>query len=178
MRLTAAILISLGWTAVFGLVAVFALFGAEAGAPAAPLPLLLENLPLDNLSGRAVMGGLCFGATVVAALFATVALSVLLTGDDAASHTRFLAEIAHGGAFGIAGVVTALTAITGPGLVLGGVFAWLVLLVASLLALRAALADPAPAPLPAPEVARHMAVAAAANVNVVRFPYYRAGGAA
>lgn len=181
MKQAAAILTTLGWTALFALVAAFALFGAEDGAAAA---IAAFGLPLDGhavatLPGKAVMGGLCFGATMVAALFATVSLSVALTAREGAAHSRFLSEIAHGGAFGIAGLVVLTLALAGSGVMLGASLFCLALLVASLVGLRAALADPAPQPAAVPVVARHMAVAAAANVNVVRFPYYnRAGGAA
>jgi hypothetical protein len=180
MKQTGVILISLAWTALFGAVAGFALYAAEGGAALAiaTFGLPLEGHAIETMPGKAVMGGLCFGATAVAALFATVALSVALTGREGAAHTRFLAEIAHGGAFGIAGLVVLTLAMSANGLMLGAALGCLALLIASLVWLRAALADPVPEPMAPPVVARQMAVAAAANVNVVRFPYYRAGGAA
>ncbi len=181
MKRSAAILMSLGWTAVFGLVAAFALFAAEDGAARA---IALFALPIDGravetLPGRAVMGGLCFGATAVAALFATAALANALSGRDNRSYARLIVEMAHGGGFGIAGLIVLTVALAASGTVLAASLAALAAMVASLLFQRHALADIVPAPAAAPVVARQMAMAAAANVNVVRFPYYnRAGGAA
>jgi hypothetical protein len=180
MKRAAAILTSLGWTAVFGLAALFALFAAEDGAASAVLRFGLpyEFHAMGTLPGKAVMGGLCLGATMVAALYATVALSVLMLAREGAAHTRFIVEVAHGGAFGIAGLVVLFIALSGSGWMLAVALAVLALLVASLVMLRAALADAEEEPAQAPMVARQMAAAAAANSNVVRFPYYRAGGAA
>lgn len=180
MKHAAALLTSLGWAAMFGLVAGFALFAAEDGTGAA---IALFGLPLDaaameTLPGKAVMGGLCFGATTVAALFATVALAIFMAGREPGTHVRFLVELAHGGAFGIAGLIVLSLALASGGWPLAAALAALALLVASLLGLRAALADPLPEPVPAPVVARQMAAAAAANSNVVRFPYYRTTGGA
>lgn len=180
MKRTAAILTALGWTAVFTLVSIFALFGAEDGAASAMerFGLPFAAPAFGSIPEQALMGGLCFGAAAVAALFATVALSHTLSPEEGASQTRYLNEIAHGGAFGVAGLISLTVALGGGGAALACALAWLALLVGSLVWLRTALADPLPVPLEAPVVARRMAEQAAANVNVVRFPFYRAGGAA
>src|SRR5690606_14752568 len=120
----------------------------------------------------------CFGATTVAALFLTTAVSVVLGGREWPAHGRFINEIAFGGAFGVAGLVLLTVALATSGAPLYAAALAIALLVASFVTMRALLADPAPPALGAPEAARQMAALAAANVNVVRFPYYRTDGAA
>ncbi len=181
MKRTAAIVISLAWTAVFGLVAAFALFAAEDGAASAVVTfgIPIAGHGMETLPGKAVMGGLCFGATAVAAFFATTFVSVLLGGGrDTAQHARFINELAFGGAFGISGLVVLTLALASTETLFFGSVGSLLLLVASFVAMREALAEPEAKPTVVPQVAREMALAAAANVNVVRFPYYRVGGAA
>ena len=180
MRRIAASLTALGWASLFAAWAVAAILVVEDGGVRA---LAAVGIPLDesivgSLAGRAVLGGLCFGASVVAALFVTVALSLAVTTATARAHVRFLSEMAHGGALGLGTLVMLKLAVSEH----AGAFALsvgvLALLVASLVGLRFVLADPVVVPVSARVVARRMAVAAAANSNVVRFPYYRAGGAA
>ena len=181
MKRITAISLSLAWMAIFGMIAAFALFAAEDGAAAA---VALFGIPipaqgLETLPGRAVMGGLCFGATAVAAFFATTLAALLLGGgNETAPHTRFVNELAFGGAFGIAALVVLSLALASDGAPFFVSVVGLALLVGSFIAMREALAEPVIAPVAPTIVARDMAVAAAANVNVVRFPYYRVGGAA
>lgn len=179
MRHIAAILTAACWTGVFALLAAFALFAAEDGAPAtvAMFGVPMDTLAVASLPGRAVMGGLSFGACVVAALFATAGLSIAMLNGREKDFSRFLVELAHGGAFGIAGLVVLSIALASNGWMLATALGVLATLVASLVTMRAALSE-IPPPVVDPNVlARRMAEAAAANSNVVRFPYYRVGGA-
>jgi hypothetical protein len=168
-RLVAAT-ISLVWAAAFGGLSAVCLLAADRGPAAASLAFRLPAaLDLGALAGRPVFAGLCFGAAIVAALFATVAVSCALNGRQHLAQGAFLADMAVGGA-------ACLTALIGGALVLNAdapQIASLVLvavaLAASFRTLRWALKPPAPEPV-APAAVRRMAADAAANTNVVAFP--------
>lgn len=168
-RLVAAT-ISLVWAAAFGGLSAVCLIAADRGAAAAGLVFgLPASMNLAALADRPVLAGLCFGAAIVAALFATVAVSCALNGRQHLAQGAFLADMAFGGA-------ACLTAIVGGALVLNAAAPQLAALVlvavalaASFRTLRWALKPPAPEPV-APAAVRRMAIDAAANTNVVAFP--------
>jgi len=174
-RLTAALL-SLVWTGFFSAAAWTFMLAAEDGVAATSAMLGLPAAPenLVSLATRPVMAGLCFGATVVAALFATVFVSAMLTTEREVAQGRFVADMGFGGGFGLIGLAAAGLlgqAANMPALAVvltGGA------LLASFLAMRSAMTEreeaaPAPRPLPA----RWLALDAAAQINVVRFPVER-----
>lgn len=178
-RLTAALL-SLAWTAFFAAAAWAFMIAAEDGIHATAAWLGLPALPetAATLATRPAMAGLCLGASVVAALFATVLVSAMLNDEENTGQGRFAADMAFGGGFGLAGLTAAsllAQSAFGPALAVvttGG------LLLVTFFAMRAATAErdmvaAGPGPLPA----RWVALDAAAHINVVRFPVERTAGA-
>ena len=178
MRRLAIAVLSLAWMAVFATGAWFCLLAAEDGvaATAASFHVSAASEAIAASAGRPALAGLCFGAAVVVALFATVLVSTLLNGEKDIAQGRFIADMAFGGGFGLAGLSAA-------GLLTHSAFVPASIavlaggaLLASFLLMRAAMADreePAD-PLQAP--ARWRALDAAAQINVIRFPVERAVG--
>ena len=168
-RLVAAT-ISLVWAAAFGGLSAICLIAADRGGVAAGLAFHLPaSIDLEALAGRPLFAGLSFGAAIVAALFATVAVSCALNGRQHLSQGAFIADMAFGGA-------ACLMAITGGALALeaaapqvAALVAVATALAASFRALRRALKQPI-AEQVSPAGARRMAIDAAANTNIVPFP--------
>jgi len=178
-RLTAALL-SLAWTAFFAAVAWSCMLAAEDGIDATAAHFGLATAPetLASLATRPVMAGLCLGASVVAALFATVLVSAILNTEENIGQGRFVADMAFGGGFGLAGVTAAgLLAHSSFLPTLVAVMAGGALLV-TFFAMRAAMAEREVVVIgPRPVPARWVALDAAAHINVVRFPIERVAGA-
>lgn len=181
MRRLAAATLSLAWTAVFAALSVFALFAAEDGPAAAAAAFHLPISPADmsDIASRPAFTGFCFGAAVVAALFATVALSSAMNAGGQSGQGSAIADMGFGGALGLS-VLCFLAAYvhSGDGVAIA-TLAVAALLVASLLAMRSLLAARQTAS-DAPVAARRMALDAANvadNMNVVRFPVERVAGA-
>jgi hypothetical protein len=181
MRRLAAATLSLAWVAVFAAFSVFALFAAEDGAPAAAKVFGLPVAPEDiaGIASRPAFAGFSLGAAVVAALFATVAVSSFLNASEGSGRDMLVADMGFGGAIGLS-VLAFLPAYmhSAPGLAVAMV-AVSALIVVSLLIMRSLLAV-RPAGVDAPVAIRRIALGAAAavaaNANVVRFPVERATG--
>lgn len=168
-RLVAAT-VSLVWTAAFGGLSVVCLLAADRGGAAAGGIFRLSGaIDLATLAGRPVFAGLSFGAAIVAALFATVAVSCVLNGRQHLAQGAFLADMAVGGGAGLIAMVGGALALSAAPPQIAALVLVAVALVASFRALRWALTPPVPAPV-APATVRRMAADAAANTNVVAFP--------
>lgn len=168
-RLVAAT-ISTFWAAVFALLSAVSLFAADRGAAvAAELFHLPPAIDLAAYAGRPVFAGICFGAAIVSALFATVLVSSILNVRRQLAQGLLVADMAFGGAFGIAALVAAAFLVRAERAELGMLVLAGLLLAGSFRAVRWALRPLAPMPEPASAL-RKMAHDAAANTNVVAFP--------
>ena len=180
MRRLAAAALSLAWVAVFATLSVFALFAAEdgAGAAAAAFRLPLAPEEIAGIASRPAFAGLSLGAAVVAALFATVAVSSFLNTERASGQGTLIADMGFGGALGLSVLAFLATYIHSAHGLAATTLAVAGLLVVSLLVMRSLLAVQQAAPV-SPVTIRRMALGAAAtiaaNENVVRFPVERAG---
>jgi len=169
MERLAAASISLLWAAAFAGLSLFALLAADRGVgeavAAARLPISPDRLA--EFADRPIFGGLCLGAAIVSALFATVAVSSALNGRQHLGQDRFIADMAFGGAFGLALVVSLAMFLRVDGAAfLAALFA-LCAIAGSFPAMRWAMREERVAPL----VVRRMAIdAAAASSNIVAFP--------
>jgi hypothetical protein len=176
MRRLAVATLSFAWMAFFAFWSGLSLLAAEDGVGAAAAALGLSPEMLDGIASRPALGGFCFGAAVVAALFATVLVSALLNTQKELRQGAMIADMGFGGAFGLA-VIAFLAfylhpvhSLAAAAIVVEG------LLVASFLAMRAAMAEQAGEAAGSLADARRLARHAAANVNVVRFPIERVLG--
>ncbi len=161
MYRTVKVTLSLCWTAVFGALAVVSLITAVDGIEAAraAMPFAFPLLNIDPLATQPLMGGLSLGSAMVTALFSWMLLTALLVEEDyTSSAATNPVELAHGGAFGIAGVIFLTTILDasiplalGSGLVIAA-------LVVSLMLARAV---PEPRPVYAPREVRDRAIEAA-----------------
>lgn len=180
MRRVAAATLSLAWVAVFATLSVFALFAAEDGADAAAaafrLPLASEDVA--GIAGRPAFAGFCLGAAVVAALFATVAVTSFLNAERDPGQGKLVADMGFGGALGLSILAFLATYMHAASGLAAATVALAALLVASLLVMRSLMAVQEPEA--SPVTIRRMALGAAANVaaneNVVRFPVERVAG--
>lgn len=168
-RLVAAT-ISLVWAVAFGGLSVLCLVVADRGAAAAGLAFRLPaTVDLAAFADAPVYAGLSFGAAIVAALFATVAISCALNGRQHLAQGAFLADMAFGGAACLTAIVAGATMAGAAAQQVGALVLVAAALAACFRALRWALNPPAPEPA-APAVVRRMAIDAAANTNVIAFP--------
>ena len=168
-RLVAAT-ISLVWAAAFGGLSAFCLIAADRGPAAAGDAFRLPaSVDPAAFAEAPLYAGLCFGAAIVAALFATVAVSCALNGRQHLVQGAFLADMAFGGGACLTAIVGGALALDAATPQIAALVAFAVALAASFGALRRALKPPAVEPA-APAAVRRMAIDAAANTNVVAFP--------
>jgi hypothetical protein len=107
MHRTVKVVLSLSWIAVFGVLAVVTLVAAVDGIAAAraAMPFATPLLGVEALANQPMMGGLSLGSALVTALFAWMMLTALMVEGDHSRGAGNPAELAHGGAFGIGGVI-------------------------------------------------------------------------
>jgi len=164
-RLVAAT-ISLVWAAAFGGLSAFCLIAADRGPAAAGDAFRLPaSVDPAAFAEAPLYAGLC----IVAALFATVAVSCALNGRQHLVQGAFLADMAFGGGACLTAIVGGALALDAATPQIAALVAFAVALAASFGALRRALKPPAVEPA-APAAVRRMAIDAAANTNVVAFP--------
>ncbi|MEX0956629.1 MAG: hypothetical protein WDZ83_15640 [Rhizobiaceae bacterium] len=119
MHRTVKVILSLSWIAVFGALAVVTLVAAVDGIAAAraAMPFAVPFFGIEPLASQSMMGGLSLGSALVTALFAWMMLTALMVEGDHSRGAGNPAELAHGGAFGIGGVIF-LTTILGSSILL------------------------------------------------------------
>lgn len=107
MHRAAKIALSTCWVAVFGTLALVAMVAATDGIEPArtAIPLAIPLLGITPLASEPMMGGLSLGSAIVTSLFLWMLLTALITDDDWARGIDNPVELAHGGAFGIGGVI-------------------------------------------------------------------------
>lgn len=160
MHRTVKVVLSLGWIAVFGALAVVTLVAAVDGIAAAraAMPFATPLLGIEPLASQPMMGGLSLGSALVTALFAWMMLTALIVEGDHSRGAGNPAELAHGGAFGIGGVIF-LTTILGSSITLMAGSALLV--AAMILSLKLSRMAPVQGPSLAPRSVRDRAIEAA-----------------
>jgi hypothetical protein len=160
MHRTVKVILSAGWIAVFGVLAMVTLVAAVDGVAAAraAMPFAVPLLGIEPLATQPMMGGLALGSALVTALFAWMMLTTLIAHDNASRGADNPVELAHGGAFGIAGVIFLTTILESSALLMAGSGLTLGALVLSLLLSRIA---PEPKPTHAPLWVRDRAIEAA-----------------
>lgn len=171
MKRLVAATISLLWTAGFAAVSTICLFAADRGAAAAMAALHLPaSVDLTAVADRPVFAGICFGAAIVSALFATVAITCAMNGSEHLSQAAFMSDMAFGGAAGLAALATVslLAHAATPEIAVVVLFCLVLALSFRVArwALRPGIGDPAATDT----TARVMALGAAASSNVVVFP--------
>lgn len=107
MYTTVKVVVSLCWIAVFGALAVVTLVAAVDGIAAAreAMSWAAPFFGIGPLASQPFMGGLSLGSALVTALFAWTMLTALMVEDSGSRGAGNPAELAHGGGFGIGGVI-------------------------------------------------------------------------
>ena len=176
MRRTPTAIISIALSGLFAGLAALLLLAAEDGLATtlAALGLAVDAGKVDLMAGKPALGGLCLGAALVTAMYATAGVSALLDAVGRKSQDEMMLEIATGGGLGILAACGLGAWVASADMIAATAFALAVVVVAA----RSIVRRPAPVaseiriePVPAP---RSLAVEAARNANVVRFPMERA----
>jgi hypothetical protein len=160
MHKTAAVILALCWATIFGALAIVTLVAAVDGIGAAreAIPLATPLFGIEPLASKPMMAGLSLGSSLVTALFAWMMLTVMLVEDTGSRGTQNPVDLAHGGAFAIAGVLFLATILDASALLIAGTGLLLAALVLSLMLARAI---PRAGPMLAPRFVRDRAIEAA-----------------
>jgi hypothetical protein len=160
MHRTVKVVLSLSWIAVFGALAVVTLVAAVDGIAAAraAMPFAMPLFGIEPLANQPMMGGLSLGAALVTALYAWMMLTALMAEGDHSRGAGNPADLAHGGALAIGGVVflTTLLGSSIPLMALSGL-----LLAAMVLSLMLSRMEPEEGQTLAPRSVRDRAIEAA-----------------
>ncbi|WP_127523117.1 hypothetical protein [Mesorhizobium sp. Z1-4] len=107
MHKAVKIALSTCWIAVFGTLAIIAMVAATDGLDVAraAVPFAVPLLGIEPLASEPMMGGLSLGSAIVTSLFLWMLLTALIGDDDWSRGIDNPSELAHGGAFGIGGVI-------------------------------------------------------------------------
>lgn len=165
MHRAVKVILSLGWIAVFGALAVVTLVAAVDGIAAAgeAMPFAVPLLAIEPLASQPAMGGLSLGSALVTALFSWMLLTTLIVEDNPSRGADNPVELAHGGAFGIGGLVFLTTILASSFPLMAGSGLIVSALVLSLLLSRVA---PETKPASAPRWVRDRAIEAAHTYSV------------
>ncbi len=160
MHRTVKVVLSLCWAAVFGALAMVTMTAAVDGIAAAreAMPFAIPLLGIDPLASQQMMGGISLGAAIVTSLFAWMLVTALLVEDQGGRGAGNPVEIAHGGAFGMVGIVMLATMLDASLLLTTGSALLAAALVVSLMLSRMV---PEPGPTLAPRSVRDRAIEAA-----------------
>jgi len=187
MHKAAKIALSACWIAVFGTLAIIAMVAATDGLEAArvAIPFAVPLLGIVPLASEPLMGGLSLGSAIVTSLFLWMLLAVVLGDDDWSRGLDNPSELAHGGAFGIGGVIFMATLLDASAPIIMSSAMLMAALVISLMLSRIA---PEPKQTLAPREVRDRAIEAAhvysvefkpPSAEIVHFPLrgeYARGG--
>ena len=160
MHKAVLVILSFCWIALFSALSVVALTAASDGIGAAQqaMPAATPFLGIGPLASQPLMGGLSLGSAMVTALFAWMLLTALIVEDTASQGAVNPIELAHGGAFGIVGVIFLASLLDSTILIIASSGMLLASLVLSLTLSRMA---PQPGPTLAPRHVRDRAIEAA-----------------